>query len=147
MKYANTYTKNGVEIVLTVLPLHLVPGFDPNNPPQANTYCVPDEVEVGWIKSDGIFIEPPINLLGIKKKQRADAVAQLKVTTQAGHTYDADLDSQTKMGVYLAALNADDIIPWVMSDNSIAMIDRVELREALRLAGTAMANLWIQPYV
>lgn len=58
MKYANTYTKNGVEIVLTVLPLSLVPGFDPNNPPQENTYCVPDEVEVGWIKQNDSFIAP-----------------------------------------------------------------------------------------
>lgn len=59
MKYANTYTKNGVEIVLTVLPLSLVPGFDQDNPPQENTYCVPDEVEIGWIKQNGLFVAPP----------------------------------------------------------------------------------------
>lgn len=104
----------------------------------------PDDLLLGETYSDGQPVTT--SLVALKKIERADAVSKLKVTTQAGHTYDADLDSQTKMGVYLAALNPDDIIPWVMADNSIAMIDRVELREALRLAGTAMAVLWVQPY-
>jgi hypothetical protein len=59
MKYANTHTKNGIETVATVLPLEMVPDFDPENPPQDNTYAVPDEVEVGWIKADGEFVPPP----------------------------------------------------------------------------------------
>lgn len=59
MKYAATRFLNGVETVIVVLPLSLVPGFDPENPPQANTYGVADDVEVGWVKqSDGSFLAP-----------------------------------------------------------------------------------------
>lgn len=60
MQYANTVTHNGVEIVATILPLTLVPGFDPANPPQAATYGVPDDVQVGWIKQGGVFVAPPL---------------------------------------------------------------------------------------
>lgn len=60
MKYANTYVKDGQEVVLTVLPLDMVPLFDPDNPPQPNTYTVPDDVQVGWVKNaQGVF-EPPV---------------------------------------------------------------------------------------
>ena len=63
MKYANTFINNaGVEVVATVLPLSAVPFFDPKNPPQENTYGVPDYVQVGWAKQpDGAFApyEPP----------------------------------------------------------------------------------------
>jgi hypothetical protein len=37
---------------MVALPLSAVPGFDPLNPPQPNTYGAPDEVEIGWV-SDG----------------------------------------------------------------------------------------------
>lgn len=59
MKYASTYTENGVERVVVILPLSAVPGFDPANPPQENTYGVPDEVQLGWIKQGGQFVAPP----------------------------------------------------------------------------------------
>ena len=59
MKYAHTLIDNGVETVAVVLPLEIVPGFDPENPPQADTYGVPDEVQVGWVKdSSGKFVPP-----------------------------------------------------------------------------------------
>ncbi len=59
MKYASTYTENGVERVVVILPLSAVPGFDPANPPQQNTYGVPDDVQIGWIKQGGQFVAPP----------------------------------------------------------------------------------------
>ncbi len=56
MQYASTEIYNGVETVVVVLPLSVVPYFDPENPPQNNTYGVPDEVKIGWEKrSDGTF--------------------------------------------------------------------------------------------
>lgn len=60
MKYANTLVINGVESVATVLPLSMVPLFDPENPPQPNTYGVPDEVEVGWVKNAQGGFEAPL---------------------------------------------------------------------------------------
>ncbi len=56
MKYANTAMISGIERVVTVMPLSMVPGFDPENPPQAGTYGAPDNVEVGWQRfADGTF--------------------------------------------------------------------------------------------
>ena len=60
MKYANTAIINGVETVVTVLSLDTVPGFDPVNPPQDNTYGVTDAVQVGWIKQGAGFVPPPV---------------------------------------------------------------------------------------
>lgn len=59
MKYASTTTENGVERIVVILPLYAVPGFDPANPPQENTYGVPDEVQLGWIKQGDQFVAPP----------------------------------------------------------------------------------------
>jgi hypothetical protein len=59
MKYASTAIINGLERVVVLLPLEAVPQFDPENPPQANTYGVPDEVQVGWVKDGDTFIPPP----------------------------------------------------------------------------------------
>lgn len=60
MKYASTFTDNGVERIVVILPLSAVPGFDPDNPPQQNTYGVPEEVQIGWIKQGAQFIAPPV---------------------------------------------------------------------------------------
>ena len=60
MKYASTQIIGSDEVVVVVLPLEMVPLFDPDNPPQPNTYGVPDEVEIGWVKNaQGVF-EPPV---------------------------------------------------------------------------------------
>lgn len=60
MKYAATDLINGVETVVMVIPLGAVPGFDPTNPPQENTYGVADAVQVGWIKQGAGFVQPPV---------------------------------------------------------------------------------------
>ena len=59
MKFAITAIEYNRETVKVVLPLEEVPFFDPANPPQSNTYGVPDEVEVGWIKDGGDWLPPP----------------------------------------------------------------------------------------
>lgn len=61
MKYAATSLNNGVDVVRIVLPLIDVPGFDPANPPQGNTYGVDDGVQVGWIKQGSDFVPPSGN--------------------------------------------------------------------------------------
>lgn len=59
MKYANTIEIDGVERVVTVLPLESVPFFDPDNP-HPLTYVVPDDVALGWERHpDGTFSPPP----------------------------------------------------------------------------------------
>lgn len=60
MKYASTAIVGENEIAVVVLPLSQVSGFDPENPPQENTYGVPDSVEVGWIKRPDDTWAPPV---------------------------------------------------------------------------------------
>lgn len=76
MKYASTFTDNGVERIVVILPLSAVPGFDPANPPQENTYGVPDEVQLGWIKQGGQFVEPSASGSSVPKSVSA---ARLKL--------------------------------------------------------------------
>ncbi|MFT3964111.1 hypothetical protein [Propionivibrio sp.] len=55
-QYASTRLVDGIERIVVVLPLEVVPGFDPEEPPQPNTYGVPANVKVGWEKQvDGTF--------------------------------------------------------------------------------------------
>lgn len=59
MKYASTIVAGGIERVVQVLPLEMVPGFNPSAPPQEQTYGVDDEVQVNWVRREGKFYPPP----------------------------------------------------------------------------------------
>lgn len=87
MKYASSIMHDGVETIVVVLPLSAVPFFDPENPPQPNTYAVADAVDVGWIKdASGRWVPPseppppsPADLVARYEAlldQHLDAVAQ-----------------------------------------------------------------------
>ena len=86
MKYASTAVINGVETVVTVLSLATVPGFDPANPSQENTYGVDDAVQVGWIKQGAGFVAPPVVVPVISPPvvPRVTAVQGLLALDQAG---------------------------------------------------------------
>ena len=90
MKYAATDLINGVETVRMVLALDTVPGFDPANPPQENTYGVDDVVQVGWIKQGGDFVPPPV-VIPPPIAPRVAALQWLLAIDQAGLStqYDA----------------------------------------------------------
>lgn len=85
------------------------------------------------------------------KAERADAVSELIVEVD-GMKFDADEESQTRMGRTIAAavaLGADlgaEKRTWVLADNSIAEVSVKQLAEALRLAGNAQTKLWTVPY-
>lgn len=85
-------------------------------------------------------------MLSRAKTVRAEEVFRLTVTTQAGNTFDADRESQIMMGTYLPALEEGETLPWVLANNTLVLVTKAELKEALRLAGAAMAPLWIKPY-
>jgi hypothetical protein len=76
MKYASTMMKRGRETAVVVLPLAIVPGFDPENP-HPDTYGVPDEVEVGWVRdadSPSGWAPPPPPTRGEEMERYAAAV-------------------------------------------------------------------------
>lgn len=96
MLYANTIINAGVETVVTILPLSDVPGFNPEYPPQENTYVVDDNVRVGWIKSGGIFIEPSVSHLhvpqSVSRAQFMLGLLQLGLLDQVESLIDASND-------------------------------------------------------
>jgi hypothetical protein len=79
------------------------------------------------------------------KAARTAAVEAIKVTTQAGHTYDGDETSQGRMARGIIALSTGlaPSVTWVLADNTIIQATAAELTEALVLAGQAQAAVWV----
>lgn len=81
------------------------------------------------------------------KERRREEVDAIKVTTQAGNTFDGDEISQGRMARAVLALTAaGGTVKWVLADNTIINATAQELSEALALAGSAQASIWIRPY-
>ena len=89
--------------------------------------------------------DPPELTRAQKKAQREMAVAEIKVATQAGNTFDGDEESQGRMARAIIALSTGlaPSVNWVLADNSVIAATAAELTEALVLAGQAQAALWV----
>lgn len=79
------------------------------------------------------------------KAARAAAVDAITVTTAAGHTFDGDETSQTRMSraILVLTTGAAASVPWVLADNTVIQATAAELTEALALAGEEQARLWV----
>ncbi len=80
------------------------------------------------------------------KASRPELVKSITVTTLAGNTFDGDEDSQNRMARAIVAMEDVDNTAWVLANNTTVMVSKQELKEALRLAGQAMTNIWVVPY-
>ncbi len=103
-----------------------------------------------WVSAYVPPVEPPKTteqLLAEAKAARHEKIATIVVTTSTGNAFDGDEKSQDRMARALAAMDPGDTLPWVLHDNTVAVVDRDELREALRLAGAEMAAIWVDVYV
>ena len=91
---------------------------------------------------------PPLTPEQIREQAKAArevAVAAIKVTTQAGNTFDGDEISQGRMARAVIALSTGlaPSVTWVLADNSVIQATTAELTEALVLAGQAQAAIWV----
>lgn len=79
------------------------------------------------------------------KSQRAAQVDAIKVTTQAGNTFDGDEESQGRMARAILGLQSvpGGTVTWVLADNSVHDVGAIELTEALALAGSEQASIWV----
>lgn len=79
------------------------------------------------------------------KAQRQAAVDAIKLTTQAGNTFDGDEVSQTRMTRAVLAMQATGTpsVTWLLADNTVIQATAQELTEALALAGAEQARLWV----
>ena len=104
------------------------------------TAMTPEEVEA--------HINPPKTAEQVReewKSARSAAVEAIKVTTLAGNTFDGDEVSQGRMARAVSSMEAADTVLWVLANNSVIRATKAELREALRLAGSAQAEVWVLP--
>lgn len=90
--------------------------------------------------------EKAAHALAAAKDARQVEVDAITVTTQSGKVFDGNEDAQNRMGRAVTSMEPGDTIPWVLADNTVAVVGRDELKEALRLAGAAMAVIWVRPY-
>ena len=77
------------------------------------------------------------------KASRAEAVANIKVTTLAGNEFDGDEVSQTRMSRAISVMEDTDTTMWVLANNAVDMVSKAELIEALKLSGEAQTALWV----
>jgi len=93
------------------------------------------------------YVPPPGAEREAAKAAREKAVSEIKVTTQAGNTFDGDEVSQGRMSRAIIALSTGlaPSVNWVLADNSVIQATAAELTEALVLAGQAQAAIWVLP--
>lgn len=70
------------------------------------------------------------------------AISLITVTTAAGNTFDGDIAAQDAMSrAITAATDDNETTDWKLADNSWIQVNRVELKEALRLAGLQQTTI------
>ena len=79
------------------------------------------------------------------KAEREDYVKRIVVEVD-GMMFDGDEVSQDRMARSIIALNLGEKVQWVLADNTIKMVTRAQLREALRKSGEAQTAIWADPY-
>ena len=79
------------------------------------------------------------------KAEREDYVSKIVVEVD-GMMFDGDEVSQDRMARSIIALDLGEKVQWVLADNTIEMVTRAQLREALRKAGKAQTAIWSDPY-
>lgn len=79
------------------------------------------------------------------KAEREDYVKRIVVEVD-GMMFDGDEVSQDRMARSIIALDLGEKVQWVLADNTIKMVSRAQLREALRKSGEAQTAIWADPY-
>lgn len=132
--------------------------FDGIYPPEAAQWCNENKcyiTEIEPIKGVRRFIinethEPTEEeIIAIElskaKAERAEYVSKIVVEVD-GMLFDGDEKSQDRMTRSIIALDLGEKVQWVLADNTIKMVTRAQLREALRKAGEAQTAIWADPY-
>lgn len=78
----------------------------------------------------------------LKDETRAAGMNALTVTTASGKEFDGDEISQSRMARAVVSIDPLETTHWVLADNSVALVTREELKEALKLAGLSQTVVW-----
>lgn len=85
--------------------------------------------------------------LAIAKRERAAKVAAITVEVD-GMVFDGDEQAQSRMARAITAAGTAGLesTVWVLADNTVATVTKVQLQQALAKAMIAMSELWTYPY-
>lgn len=85
--------------------------------------------------------------LAIAKRERAAKVAAITVEVD-GMVFDGDESAQSRMARAITAAETAGLesTVWVLADNTVATVTKVQLQQALAKAMIAMSELWTYPY-
>lgn len=81
------------------------------------------------------------------KRLRAAQVASITVEVD-GMVFDGDEAAQSRMtrALMTSEITGMDSTQWVLADNTVATVTKVQLQQALSKAMLAMAEVWPKPY-
>jgi hypothetical protein len=85
-------------------------------------------------------------LLSKAKQKRIEDVRNITVTSSLGNTFDGNEEAQGRMARAILAMQDTDQLPWVLENNTVVVVSKQELLEALRLAGQKMSEIWVKVY-
>lgn len=80
-----------------------------------------------------------------KKEQRNEELKKATVK-YAGNLYDADEDSQNRMMRVVLSYQENELLDWVLSNNTLKRISVKDLKNILALATKQQNQEWIRPY-
>ena len=83
------------------------------------------------------------------KEERAEAVSLITVEVD-GMVFDGDETAQDRMSRVASIADQDELsteLPWVLADNTVATVTVAQIKDALRKALYAQAELWVAPYI
>ena len=89
-------------------------------------------------------VPTPLEVAKVARQAQVDA---LVVTVESGRQFNGDETSQNRMARAIAALDIGEYTHWILATNTVEVVGRAELREALRLAGAEMTKIWSAPYL
>lgn len=76
-----------------------------------------------------------------KKTKRLIDIGNTIITTQADNSFDGNEESQNRM--MRTIMTMAEPVEWVLADNSVIVVTKAELQEALTLAVEAQGSQWV----
>ena len=103
-----------------------------------------------WNSQDSLPKETDIPLSGEeldrynKKLNRFESIDNSTVTTSNGNIFDANELSQNRMIRQLKVfeITGENSVEWILSDNSVLLVQKEELEEALKLSFLNQSSIW-----
>lgn len=111
------------------------------------SYVKPETDPTEILFGSARIVETVIDPIAAAKVARVDLVDALIVTTSTGRKFDGDETSQNRMARAISSMDEGETVMWILADNTVALIGRGELKEALRMAGSEMTQIWAAPYM